>query len=81
MARVVNTSEQPIYDVMIGWFYGGHPDNPIHLDKPIMPGAEYSATITVAPKNDPERYEATAHFRDAAKVKWRIWTDGRIEEQ
>jgi hypothetical protein len=81
VAHVVNTSEQPIYDVIIGWFNGDHPENPVHLDKPIMPGDEYSATITVPLKRDPERYEATAHFRDATKVNWRIWTDGRIEEQ
>lgn len=81
VAHVVNTSEQPIYDVMIGWFYGDNPENPIYLDKPIMPGAEERVTIAVPPKRAPEGYEATAHFRDAAKVNWRIWTDGRIEEQ
>ena len=80
IAHLVNTSEQPIYDVMINWNLGDEPTGQCYLT-PLMPGAEDKVTVTVPPKADPEQLEPVAFFRDAAGAHWRTTPDGKLTKQ
>jgi Sec-independent protein translocase protein TatA len=76
---VVNTSEQPVYSVLISWRLGDRGESQRHL-MPLMPGAEAKDTRAVPPGADPAAFNAVAFFRDAAGVTWRTWLDGQLDE-
>jgi hypothetical protein len=78
-AWVVNTSEQPVYSVIISWHIGHRPEARRHL-APLMPGAEAKDTKSVPPGTAPAVFGAVAFFRDAAGVTWRTRPDGQLEE-
>jgi hypothetical protein len=78
-AYVVNTSQQPVYNVIISWHLGHRPERRRHLS-PLMPGAEEKDTRSVPPDTDPAIFGAVAFFRDAAGVTWRTRPDGQLEE-
>jgi hypothetical protein len=78
-AYVVNTSEQPVYNVIISWRLDGRPEGQRHL-MPIMPGDDAKDTKSVPSGADPATFGAVAFFRDAAGVTWRTRPDGQLEE-
>jgi hypothetical protein len=79
VAHVINTSEQPVYNVLISWHLGTVPQGQRHL-MPLMPGAE-DKDIQPVPSGSAEgQFGAVAFFRDAAGVTWRTRPDGQLDE-
>jgi hypothetical protein len=79
VAYVMNTSQQPVYNVTISWHLGTAPKGQHYL-MPLMPGAEDKDIKLVPPGADPKMFGAVAFFRDAAGVTWRARPDGQIDE-
>lgn len=79
VAYVINTSEQPVYRVIISWHLGTAPKGQ-HRRLPLMPGAEDKDTEPVPSGARPEMFGAVAFFRDAAGVTWRTRPDGQLDE-
>lgn len=79
VAHVMNTSQQPVYNVLISWHLGTAPKGRCHL-MPLMPGAEDKDIQPVPPDADAEKFGAVAFFRDAAGVTWRTRPDGQLDE-
>lgn len=79
VAYVMNTSQQPVYNVIIGWHLGTAPKGQHHR-MPLMPGAEDKDTEPVPPGAVPEMFGAVVFFRDAAGVTWRTRPDGQLDE-
>jgi hypothetical protein len=78
-ASVVNTSQQPVYNVIISWHLGHRPEGQHYLT-PLMPGHEATDSRRAPPDTDPTIFGATAFFRDAAGMTWRTRPDGQLEE-
>jgi hypothetical protein len=74
-----NTSNQPVYDLRIGWLlHGGfftHARRPV-----LMPGADTRTELDYITGATTGKAAAVALFRDRAGVWWRTWTNGRYEE-
>ena len=79
VAYVMNTSQQPVYNVLISWHLGTDPKGQYPL-MPLMPGAEDKDTRPVPPDAKPEMFGAVAFFRDASGVTWRTRPDGQLDE-
>ena len=79
VAYVMNTSQQPVYNVLISWHLGTEPKGQYPL-MPLMPGAEDKDTRPVPPDAKPEMFGAVAFFRDASGVTWRTRPDGQLDE-
>jgi hypothetical protein len=79
VAYVMNTSQQPVYNVLISWHLGTEPKGQYPL-MPLMPGAEDKDTRPVLPDAKPEMFGAVAFFRDASGVTWRTRPDGQLDE-
>ena len=79
VARLMNASQQPVYNVTISWHLGTMPKGQHHL-MPLMPGAEDVAIEPVPPGAPTEKLGAVAFFRDAAGVTWRTRPDGQLDE-
>lgn len=87
---VNNTSEQPIYDLILlwpdgtgGWIDIGDPPHPV-----LMPGGQWELGTSIEPSvpirsylTDPWLISAAIVFRDAADVHWRLHADGRLDEE
>jgi hypothetical protein len=78
-AHVMNTSEQPIYNVTVSWHLGTEP-NGRHPLMPVMPGKEDKDMQPVPAGAPPDKFGAVAFFRDAAGVTWRTRPDGQLDE-
>lgn len=79
IAHVMNSSEQPVYNVTISWHLGTQPKGPRYLP-PLMPGDEDKDMQPVPPGAPPDKFGAVAFFRDAAGVTWRTRPDGQLDE-
>jgi hypothetical protein len=80
-AAVHNTSEQPVYDVELGWRRGTAPEGDPELLGVIMPGQ-----VDTRQRNFPdgtiiEHGDAVVRFTDAAGVRWLRRTDGGLIEE
>lgn len=87
---VTNTSQQPIYDLILlwpdetgEWIDIGDSPSPV-----LMPGQQYEAATSVEPSvsiqnllMDPHVIKAAVVFRDAAAVHWRLQSDGQLDEE
>jgi len=81
-ATVVNSSEQPIYDVEIRWHLGtsgpGEPDpQPIGT---VMPGGEATRTRIFPGDADANINAAVVRFTDASGLRWLRKPDGNLSE-
>ena len=88
---VKNTSQQPIYDLNLLW-----PDetgewidigDPVSL-RVLLPGKEHKWGTSTEPSipiqrllMDPHVIRAAITFRDAARVHWRLDSDGQLDEE
>lgn len=79
IAYVMNTSQQPVYNVLISWRLG-HESVGKHHMMPLMPGADDKDIMVVPPDADPATFGAVVFFRDAARVTWRTRPGGEPEE-
>ncbi len=79
LVRIVNTSQQPIYHLTFFWRDGtgewneqsDPPGHPV-----LMPGEPYAliaGLVTSLPRK--------SFFRDAAGVRWRLRSDGQLDEE
>jgi hypothetical protein len=82
-AHVKNSSDQPVYEVMLVWHTGsarwGDNDNLGTL----MPGHEAKRTREIPPLPDyvdPAVWGAVAFFRDAIGTWWRARPDGQLDD-
>lgn len=90
--RIVNTSQQPIYDLIFSWRDGTgewkEPPRPPRLPV-LMPGESASPFVTsLVPSLPRESFlldtsllAAGAVFRDAAGLRWRLRSDGQLDEE
>ena len=78
LARVRNTSQQPVYGLRV--------EDPVEVPasgtaaEVLMPGGEYGFKYSGGHPPEGERWTPAVTFRDRAGVRWRTWTDGRLEE-
>jgi hypothetical protein len=85
-AYVRNTSEQPVYDLVITWYKetGQWWAGPERLDV-LMPGEQTDSTRTFQSGTGeavlPFPFEVAARFRDAAGVYWQIRPVGQLAEE
>lgn len=82
--HLVNTSPQPIYDVLLSWHKGSARWGFSQAIPALMPGAE-EIRIRDLPSDlpeyvDPAVYGAVLFFRDAAGTYWRTRPDGQLDE-
>lgn len=85
-AYVRNTSEQPVYDLVVTWYketgqwWAGPERLPV-----LMPGEQTDSTRAFQSSTGeavlPFPFEVAARFRDAAGVYWRIGPDGQLGEE
>jgi hypothetical protein len=90
ISHIKNTSQQPVYDGFISCRNGSGrtADNPVIPAFPVlMPGEQQDVASTFAtPISDVLFWEdnsallAGLRFRDAAGVRWRIRSDGQLDE-
>jgi hypothetical protein len=90
VADVTNTSGQPIYQVHLRWFHStgnyyvppAEPEesNPLPRLDPVTREAKWTIQVSRDAGIDTDTLTATAEFRDAAEVWWRIDPEGHIEE-
>jgi hypothetical protein len=89
--NVKNTSQQPIYDLILLWREGTGeweklPD-PVDL-RVLLPGEHHEWGTSIEPSLpiqrfllDPHLISAAIIFRDAAGVHWRLDSNGQLEEE
>ena len=87
---VTNTSQQPIYDLKFlfreangEWTELDDPDPPVLV---LMPGGRYQNPFDIDLPYinfllDPSLIAAGVVFRDASGVHWRLYSDGRLDEE
>jgi hypothetical protein len=75
-ATLVNSSNQPVYDVKIEWMVDGVLRYPSFREEPLKPDEEHPATADADWDIDPM---AIAFFRDRAGALWRTYADGRLK--
>ncbi len=80
VAHVENTSDQPIYDLLVTWTFNTTSHGQAKRGKPLMPHEEQIALMEVPSGGDPSLLGAAASFRDAAGVRWRSRPDGQLDE-
>jgi hypothetical protein len=83
-ARITNSSQQPIYDVTIGWRKGtapwGEPDRvPVVMPTAV---ADFDRALpTDLPSGvDRSLFSAVVRFRDTSGVRWLLRPDGQFDE-
>lgn len=91
IAHLKNTSQQPVYDLVITWRKESVPwGEPEVIGSVLMPGEETSPMRVIDPSlpghGNISLFGAVAHFRDAAGRHWRAYvngppTDTDIEEE
>jgi hypothetical protein len=91
MVGVKNTSHQPIYDLSLFWRIGSgdrndHP-GPAGLTV-LMPDERHAFFASIAPGLPADSFlldtsllRASVVFRDAAGVRWRLRSDGQLDEE
>jgi hypothetical protein len=79
-ASLVNSSQQPVYDVTIRWMTGGVLRGAAVREEPLKPGEVQTAVTTSDTVTDLDGVVAVAFFRDRAGLRWRTYADGRLEE-
>jgi hypothetical protein len=91
MVGVKNTSQQPIYDLSLFWRTGsGERDE--HLGPAgltvLMPDERNAFVAGIAPGLPADSFlldtsllRASVVFRDAAGVRWRLRSDGQLDEE
>ena len=87
---VKNTSQQPIYDLILTWRIGSGERNE-HLGPArtvLMPDEQYPFVAGITPGLPADSYLlatsllwASVVFRDAAGVHWRLHSDGQLDEE
>jgi hypothetical protein len=80
VAHVKNTSDQPVYDLMVRWTLGAAFHSESRRLKPLMPDEENIQLLLMRPGEDFSLFRAVAFFRDAAGVRWRSRPDGQFDE-
>lgn len=80
VAHVKNTSEQPVYDLVVTWTYDADSRQKSERQKPLMPDEEDIQLLLIRPGEDSSPFSAVASFRDAAGVRWQIRPDGQFDE-
>ena len=84
MARVHNTSQQPVYDLHYQWHVDGQPVREDYGDDfkrgSLMPNENAETTIDFRRDVRPERVRAIVIFRDRAGVWWSTSADGQLAE-
>jgi hypothetical protein len=83
---ITNTSQQPIYDLILLWPYEtGEWIEVSDAPSPVlMPGQQYKSATSVTVEDllaDPHLIKAAAVFRDAAGVRWRLQSGGQLDEE
>jgi hypothetical protein len=78
-AHLLNTSQQPIYDVRFIWHVGETVQNKIVRGTPLMPGEPDMNPGRVPPDVDPGLFGVSVTFRDAAGLYWRARPNGSLE--
>ncbi len=73
-ACVRNTSQQPVYDIRLGWGDGGQQTWPVMLpgEEHVFPGAGSMVADGTAP--------VWAEFRDTAGIRWRTTSTGKLDQ-
>jgi hypothetical protein len=80
-AHVVNSSDQPVYDVQLRWHHGpGRYSDPEPLGT-IMPGGDITRTEVFPPGTNTDLSGADIWFTDAAGARWLRRPDGYLAEQ
>lgn len=84
-ARVTNTSNQPVYDLVISWHKGTAPWGDPDTADVLMP-VDYLERMRAFPDNLPPTvnlslFGAVVRFRDAAGVHWLSRPDGKLTEE
>lgn len=84
-AHIRNTSEQPIYDLMVSWQKGTAPwDAPFPMSV-LMPGQQEDLTHVfpddLPPTVNVSLFSAVVRFRDASGVRWLLRPDGHLAEE
>lgn len=84
LARVHNTSQQPVYDLRYTWHVDDQPRRYDFGDDfkrgSLMPGETDETSAEFGRDVRPEQVRAMAIFRDRAGVWWSTWADGRLAE-
>jgi hypothetical protein len=81
IARITNTSEQPIYDLELTWHEGAALRGSVEARGVLMPGKQEDLKRQVPENFSPasrERFGVTLGFRDAAGVRWTVDQDGHL---
>jgi hypothetical protein len=78
-ATVFNTSDQPIYNVVLRWHLGTQPRGENSLGT-VMPGNSETASKEIPNGANPDVFGAVALFDDAEKVCWRLREQGQLDE-
>jgi hypothetical protein len=80
VARVRNTSPQPVYGLLCRWERDEKPAGDMAHGLPLMPGEEVEAAVSLFPDTAPADARASVIFRDRAGIWWQAWPDGRLGE-
>ncbi len=81
VAHVENTSDQPIYRLIVRWKAGGAFHSQSEELRPLMPHKQKDLVQEIpGAKTDPSILSAVAFFRDAAGVYWKAHPDGTFDE-
>jgi hypothetical protein len=80
VAHVKNTSDQPVYDLIVRWTVGNALRSESRSHKPLMPGEEDVQLEFMRPGDDSSLFNAVTFFRDANKVHWHAYPDGQFDE-
>jgi hypothetical protein len=80
VAHVKNTSDQPVYDLMVRWTIRTAFQSESMRHKPLMPDEEDIQLVLIQPGEGSSLFNAVAFFRDAAAARWPSRPDGQFDE-
>jgi len=79
--RVVNTSDLPVYDLVIGWRKGAAVWDKATSFDVLQPKDETTVTRELPGDLPSSLFDAVVRFRDAAGVHWSLRPDGQVTER
>ena len=79
-AHAKNTSEQPVYELLLSWHDDDRPATRTQRQRPLMPGGEVSNDAEIPVGSEPDKFGVVATFRDVAGVHWEARPDGTFDE-
>jgi hypothetical protein len=79
VARVSNTSQQPVYEVFVSWHHGSALVNRWPR-RPLMPDGVDEVVQEIPETVNPKTFGAVLNFRDASGTYWRTSPEGVLDE-